>query len=164
MKALVLPCLFLISLFSFSQSFRTDDISEAEAKAATGMFTTQRNMNTGNYDLKYARLELNVNPTQTYISGKVTSHFEAKENMSSIVFELVDNMTVSEVKQRGVSLSFTQNSNDEVVITLPQIQNQGVLDSLSISYSGNPISSGFGSFEIATHQGDPVLWTLSEPF
>src|SRR5690554_4766727 len=164
MKHLVLPFFLFISIIAFSQNHYLDEISEAEAKSASGHFAPQRNMNTGNYDLKYARLELNVNPTQAYISGKVTSHFEAKENMSSIVFELVDNMTVSEVKQRGVSLSFTQNSNDEVVITLPQIQNQGVLDSLSISYSGNPISSGFGSFEIATHQGDPVLWTLSEPF
>src|SRR5690606_11927615 len=82
----------------------------------------------------------------------------------SATFELVDNMVVSEVTQRGSQLSFTQNSNDEVVITLPQMQNQGVLDSLSISYSGNPISSGFGSFEIDTHNGVPVLWTLSEPF
>ena len=164
MKALVLPCLLLISLFSFSQSFRTDDISEAEAKAATGMFTPQRNMNTGNYDLKYARLELNVDPTQAFISGKVTSHFEAKENINAVTFELVNNMTVSSVTQRGTPLSFTQNNNDEVVITLPQMQNQGVLDSLSISYSGNPISSGFGSFEIDTHNGDPVMWTLSEPF
>lgn len=164
MKTLVLPFLFLISCISFSQNFRSEDISEAEAKAATGLFTTARNMNTGNYDLKYARLELTVDPAQPFISGKVTSHFEAKENMNAITFELVNNMTVSQVTQRGTPLSFTQNSNDEVVITLPQMQNQGVLDSLSISYSGNPISSGFGSFEVDTHEGDPVLWTLSEPF
>lgn len=128
------------------------------------MFTTQRNLNTNNYDIKYARLNLNVDPTQAFISGTVTSHFEAKENMNTVTFELVNNMTVSQVLQRGASLSFTQNSNDEVVITLPQMQNQGVLDSLSISYSGNPISAGFGSFEVDTHEGDPVLWTLSEPF
>ena len=39
-----------------------------------------------------------------------------------------------------------------------------MLDSLTISYSGNPISSGFGSFEQGTHNGDPVIWTLSEPY
>ena len=164
MKALILPFLFLISFVSFSQNFQSEDISEAEAKAATGLFTTQRNMNTGNYDIKYARLELNVDPSQAFISGTVTSHFEAKENMNTITFELVNNMTVSQVLQRGTPLSFTQNNNDEVVITLPQMQNQGVLDSLSVSYSGNPLSSGFGSFEVDTHNGDPVLWTLSEPF
>ncbi|SRX52712.1 M1 family aminopeptidase [Aequorivita sp. CIP111184] len=164
MKKLVLPFLFLISFFSFSQNFQEQNISEAEAKAATGMFAGERNLNTNNYDIKYARLELTVDPSQPFISGKITSHFEAKENMNAVTFELVDNMTVSQVTQRGTPLTFTQNNNDEVVITLPQIQNLGVLDSLSVSYSGNPISSGFGSFEVSTHNGDPVMWTLSEPF
>ena len=164
MKITLLSLLFLTSFLSFSQDFRTNDISEAEAKAASGYFTTVRNMNTGNYDIKYARLELNINPAQASMSGKVTSHFIAKENMNAITFELVNNMTVSEVLQRGTPLSFTQNSDDEVVIILPEMQNQGVLDSLSISYSGNPISSGFGSYEVDTHNGRPVMWTLSEPF
>lgn len=164
MKKLLLPFLLLTSFLSISQNFRTNDISEAEAKAATGLFTAKRNLNTNNYDIKYARLELDIDPTQAFISGKVTSHFEAKENINTVTFELVNNMTVSEVLQRGTPLSFTQNNDDEVVITLPQMQNQGVLDSLSIRYSGNPISSGFGSFEIDTHNGRPVMWTLSEPF
>ncbi|MDP2687190.1 MAG: M1 family aminopeptidase [Aequorivita sp.] len=164
MKTLVLPFLFLTSLFTFSQNFQSENISEAEAKAATGWFGQSVNMNTGNYDLKYHRLELNVNPQQPFISGTITSHFIAKENLNTVTFELVDNMTVSQVMQRGTPLTFTQNSNDEVVITLPQTQNQNVLDSLSVSYSGNPVSSGFGSFEVDTHEGDPVMWTLSEPF
>ncbi len=105
-----------------------------------------------------------VNPQQPFISGKITSHFIAKENLNTVTFELVDNMIVSQVLQRGTPLTFTQNNNDEVVITLPQTQNQNVLDSLSVSYSGNPVSSGFGSFEVSTHEGDPIMWTLSEPF
>lgn len=164
MKTLVLPFLFLTSLFTFSQNFQSENISEAEAKAATGWFGQSVNMNTGNYDLKYHRLELTVNPQQPFISGTITSHFIAKENLNTVTFELVDNMTVSQVLQRGTPLTFTQNNNDEVVITLPQTQNQNVLDSLSVSYSGNPVSSGFGSFEVDTHEGDPVMWTLSEPF
>ena len=164
MKTFLLLFFLHSSLFLFSQNIDSKYISEAEAKAAMNHFVGARNMNTNNYDLKYHRLEFNVNPTQAFISGKVTSYFEAKEAMNTIVFELVNNMTVSEVKQRGVSLSFTQNNDDEVVITLPQMQQQGVLDSLSISYSGNPVSSGFGAFEVNTHNGDPILWTLSEPF
>ncbi|PHR13687.1 MAG: peptidase M1 [Aequorivita sp.] len=163
MKTLLLPFLILISSLSFSQNFQ-EDISEAEAKAATGWFGKPVNLNTGNYDLKYHRLEFTIDPAQPFISGKVTSHFVAKENLNSVTFELVDNMTVSQVTQRGTPLSFSQNNDDEVVISLPQVQAQGVLDSLSISYSGNPVSSGFGSFETDTHNGDPVMWTLSEPF
>lgn len=149
---------------SIGQNSSSGSISEAEAKAARAHFSAQRNMNTNNYDLKYHRLEFNVDPSEAFISGKVTSFFEAKENINSIVFELVNNMVVSEVKQRGASLPFVQNSDDEVVITLPQTQAVGVLDSLSISYSGNPVSSGFGSFEVDLHAGEPVMWTLSEPF
>ncbi|MGB3344665.1 MAG: M1 family aminopeptidase [Aequorivita sp.] len=164
MKALLLVSFLLTSLISFSQNLHSDDISEAEAKAAMPYFSGSRNMNTNNYDLKYHRMEFNVNPSQAFISGKITSYFEAKENMNTMVFELVDNMVVSQVSQRGVALPFTQNSNDEVVITLPQTLAIGVLDSLSVSYSGNPVSSGFGSFEVDTHNGHPVMWTLSEPF
>src|SRR5690606_11185648 len=164
MKIFLLLSLLIPSFFLISQNDTSKNISEAEAKAAFGYFNGHRNMNTNNYDLKYHRLELNVNPTQAFISGKVTSHFIAKKAMSTIVFELVNNMTVSAVTQRGMPLFFTQNSNDEVVITLPQEQQTGVLDSLSISYSGNPISAGFGSYEVSTHNGDPVLWTLSEPY
>jgi len=84
--------------------------------------------------------------------------------MTEVTFDLADNMAVSQVLQRGNSLSFVQNTNDELVITLPLAQSQGVLDSLTVSYSGNPVSSGFGSFEQSTHNGDPIVWTLSEPY
>src|SRR5690554_28487 len=164
MKALILIPFLLITAIGFSQNLHSDDISEAEAKAAMPYFSGSRNMNTDNYDLKYHRMEFNVNPAQAFISGKITSHFVAKENMNSMVFELVDNMVVSQVSQRGVALPFIQNNDDEVVITLPQTLAVGVLDSVSVSYSGNPVSSGFGSFEVDSHNGHPVMWTLSEPF
>lgn len=164
MKKSLLFLLFLISFFTYSQNFELDAISEAEAKSASNHFATPRNMNTGNYDIKYARLDLTVDPSEAFIDGVITSHFEAKENMNSVTFELVSNMFVSQVTQRGIPLSFIHNNDDEVVITLPQTQNIGVLDSLSISYSGNPVNSTYESFEVTTHQGDPVLWTLSEPF
>ena len=161
--------LFTAVLFSvvLNAQFVQDElpsIIEAETKAALNSTQVARNLNTGNYDLKYHRLELTVDPSVAFISGDVTSHFVAKENLSEITFELSDNMVVSEVLQRGNTLSFVQNADDEVVISLPQVQNLGVLDSLTIRYSGNPISSGFGSFEQTTHNGDPIIWTLSEPF
>lgn len=156
----------LLALFFFlginAQDF--DAIVEAETKAAHNRINFVRNANTGNYDLKYHRLEFDIDPNVAFISGDVTSYFEAKENLSQITFEIDQVLTVSQVMQRGNPLTFTQNSNDEVVITLPQVQIVGVLDSLTISYSGNPVSSGFGSFEQTTHNGDPIIWTLSEPY
>lgn len=162
-----LPYLFFVlSITAFGQDFNEtlNTIREAEAKAALNQMFYRANLNTGNYDLKYHRLELNVDPSVSFISGDVTTYFEAKEALTEITFDLADNMTVSQVLHNGNTLSYTQNSDDELVITLPAVQNTGVLDSLTISYSGNPISSGFGSFEQTTHNGDPIIWTLSEPY
>jgi aminopeptidase N len=166
MKMYLLYFSLLISLCSFAQDFNEtlNSIRVAEAKSALKKMLYKANMNTGNYDVKYHRLEFIIDPSQAFISGDITTYFEAKASMSDITFDLADNMTVSQVLQRGNPLSFIQNTNDELVITLSAIQNQGVLDSLTISYSGNPISSGFGSFEQTTHNGDPIIWTLSEPY
>jgi len=166
MKTLLLSMVLLTTFGTIAQEYSesTTLSRESEAKAALQRMEFRANPNTGNYDVKYHRLEFNVDPAQPQISGDVTTYFEAKEPMSHIHFDLSDNMIVSQVLQRGNALTFSQNANDEVIITLPQVQNIGVLDSLTISYAGNPVSSGFGSFEVNTHSGKPILWTLSEPY
>jgi len=162
-------CLILV----FALNINAQDYNEtlqairsAEANSALRQIMNAQNANTGNYDVKYHRLELNIDPSVATISGNVTTYFEAKETMTEITFDLADNMIVSQVLQRGSNLSYTQNSDDELIITLPTTQAQGVLDSLTVSYAGNPVSSGFGSFEQTTHgnDNDPIIWTLSEPY
>lgn len=157
-------CLFTLSYFGQDYNKSFNEIQKAEAKSALKKMLQKANTNTGNYDVKYHRLEFTIDPSVAFISGAITTYFEAKSNLNQITFDLANNMVVSQVSQRGNTLSFIQNTNDELVITLPTIQNTGVLDSLTISYSGNPVSSGFGSFEQNQHAGDPVIWTLSEPY
>ena len=166
MKTILRSILLLTTLYSFGQDYDPsfNSIRESEAKSALNRMAFRANLNTGDYDVKYHRLEFNVNPTQAQINGNVITYFEAKSPMNQITFDLANNMTVSQVLQRGNSLAFTQNSNEELIITLPSTQNTGVLDSLTVTYSGNPVSSGFGSFEVNTHSGKPILWTLSEPY
>ncbi len=156
----------LYSTFGLSQDYNEtlNAIRESEAKSALNHMMQRSNLNTGNYDLKYHRLELNVDPSVAFISGEITSYFEAKSDLSTVTFDLSSNMIVTQVTQRGNTLAFNQNSDDELIITLATTQNIGILDSLSVTYSGNPISSGFGSFEQTEHNGDPIIWTLSEPY
>ncbi|WP_179009595.1 M1 family aminopeptidase [Winogradskyella forsetii] len=166
MKPIITSLIIFLTLQINAQDYNEtlNVIRASEATTALRQMMNSQNENTGNYDVKYHRLELNVDPSFAQISGDVTTYFEAKEAMTDITFDLADNMIVSQVLQRGNSLSFTQNSDDELVVTLPMAQAQGVLDSLTVSYSGNPVSSGFGSFEQTTHNGDPIIWTLSEPY
>jgi aminopeptidase N len=165
MKMILSMVLMLVSLLFYAQKQDVfKDIVESEAKSASQIIYHRANQNTGNYDIKYHRIELNIDPAQAGLSGDITTYFEAKSNTSQIFFDLASNMTVQDVIQRGNSLSFTQNTDDELIITLPEILNEGVLDSLTVSYSGTPVSTGFESYSQTTHNGVPIVWTLSQPY
>src|SRR5690606_11972149 len=100
------------------------------------------NPNTLNYDLRYQRLELDLDPAQQFVSGTVTSHFVPNQNISSIYFDLSNALTVSEVKYHGATLPFTQLTTKEVKIDFPSNIAVATLDSLSIKYSGVPDTDG----------------------
>lgn len=159
----------IIALFSAAISFAQNHIkdnqkiAEAERKSASNLMRVVANPNTANYDVKYHRLRFTVNPANLFITGNVTTHYVAKQNMNSITFDLNNSLTVSSVLRHGSSVSFTQNTNKELVVTLPATQNANVLDSLTINYSGIP-STADGAFSTYTHAGVAGFYTLSEPF
>lgn len=115
------------------------------------------------YDVKHYELDLIVNPSVYGISGTVTTTFEMKSAGNTITFDLLSNMVVDNIKFNDQLVAFTHLA-DEINITLPVTLNVNDLASVSISYHGEPQSNGFGAFEQTTHNGSPVLWTLSEPY
>jgi aminopeptidase N len=162
--------LYLLLCFSFvfaakaQENKEFENMVEAEMKSASRNTTTIVNPNTLNYDITYHKLEFTVDPTLASISGKVTTTYTAVAAMSTLTFDMNDNLIVTSVKKNGIDLTFAQAGTNELVITLPTIQNTGTSATVEIIYAGDPTSSGFGSFTIDTHNGTPVLWTLSEPF
>ena len=166
MKRLILLCFLLLSAGIYAQNYQKDlyKIIKSESRAAQGRMAYKANLNTQNYDVTYHKLEFTIDPSVASISGVVTTHFVAKEDMTQVTFDLTDNMIVSQVLQGGNTLGFTQNTNDELVITLSSTVLQNDTGIVEITYSGTPQSSGFDSFETSTHSGDPILWTLSEPY
>ena len=118
---------------------------------------------TGNYDVVYQKLEFEADPAVHFISGSVTTHYVALTEMEAITFDLHDMLEVSSVKRNGADLDFEQNGNKQLIITLPAAQAEGVLDSLTVNYSGFP-PFGNEAFVTEEHNGVPVLWTLSQPY
>lgn len=162
----ITPTLLLYSLLSvapiFAQDTETAQIAEAEMKAAYSVASFTASLATADYDVIHHTLEFQVNPAQHFISGTVTTDYVAMQDMETITFDLNNQLTVSSVVQNGNLLSFVQNFNDELVITFPTTQAQGTEATISINYSGQP---PFGdAFETDSHNGIPVLWTLSEPY
>lgn len=149
----------LLPFICFAQS----NIPEAEANANERIMNFMANLETQNYDLVYSRMEFVVDPEEAFIEGAVTAYFEAKEDLTQVVFDLKDNMDVLEINQRGNQLNYMQQG-DNLIIELSEILPETTLDSLTISYSGGPDSGGFGYFQQSYHDGNEIIWTLSEPY
>ena len=160
---------FLILLFMFvlghaqKKENQTQDIAVLEQKMASKKMNLRVNPNTQNYDITYHELRFSVDPINYYISGVVTTTFTALSDLSTVTFDLTNQLTVSSVTKDGLPLAFTQNSNNELVITLPSSLNSGTSATVIISYAGAP-ANGEQAFTTSVHNGSPVLYTLSEPY
>ncbi len=162
---LLIVFLTINSVFGQFGNVDRKGLIESEMKAASrSALDVNVNPNTLNYDLQYVRLELDLDPTQQYVSGTMTSHFKMLANSSNIYFDLANNLTVSNVKYHGQNLTFQQLSTDEIKIDFPASLTAQTTDSLSITYSGIPDASADSFSADVTPAGDPILATLSEPF
>jgi aminopeptidase N len=120
---------------------------------------------TQNYDLKYYRFDWYIDPSVWYIKGTVTTYFQIiGKNQSSIGFDFTSNLVVDSIMWRGQKINFKQSGSYQLDVNFPSPLPENALDSISITYHGEPPTSGFGSFIQDQHAGVPVLWTLSEPF
>src|SRR5690606_14452097 len=119
---------------------------------------------TRGFDMSYLRCQWDLDPSERFISGTVTSWFTATTDLDELVFDLSDSLVVDAVTRNGSALAFSHGTNDQLVISLPATLLTGQLDSVTVSYHGVPPETGFGSFVTDAHAGVPVLWTLSEPY
>ncbi|MBF6641663.1 T9SS type A sorting domain-containing protein [Flavobacterium sp. J49] len=165
MKKYYFLILYFTIPFVFAQEgvSETSRIAESEMKSASQVMNFQVNPNTANYDVTYSKLEFTLNPAVYAITGKVTTTFKALSDMTTVTFDLTNELTVSSVKQGMTNLSFVQNANEELVITLPTTLTTNSFATVEINYSGAP-ATGEQAFTRSTHAGASIIWTLSEPF
>ena len=161
---LYILCLSFIGVLAQNNNSETSSIAASEMKSAERQMNLLVNPNTQNYDVTYHKLEFTVDPAIYFITGQVTTTYTALENMSSITFDMANELTVTSVTKDGEPLAFSESGNNELTITLPSPQQIGTSASIKINYSGVPPVNGFDSFASLTHNGTPVLWTLSEPY
>ena len=166
MKKTYLFILYLSISSVFAQNYlsKTNSIAEAEMKTAVQQLNIEVNPNTANYNITYHRLEFTVNPAVKFITGKVFTTYTALSNMTTVTFDFANQLTASSVKLGATNLAFVENTNNELIITLPATQTTGTSATVEINYSGIPPANGFDSFVQTTHNGSPIIWTLSEPF
>lgn len=169
MKAISAIILLLSVQVFFGQNYNQhefEDMVEAESKAHGKHIQNKGVPQAANYDLKYHRLEWQVNPEVFYIKGAVTSYFVPLITaFNDIYFDFSNALSIDSIVYHGSNLVYTQPVGNVLQITLPAIIPQNTLDSITVFYQGTPVpTSGFGSFIQSSHLSDSIIWTLSEPY
>lgn len=172
MKKKILLPLFLLgfsfAIFAQNEEFTCKGFSglvAQEQHAHQALLDFRSSPFTDNYDIRYQRMEWEVDPNVYYIKGKVTTYFTpAEEGFEVLYFDLSDALQVSAIFYRDAALPGYIQADNRLAIPLPQIIPAGQLDSVTVVYEGAPPQTGFGSFVRASHGGQPIIWTLSEPY
>lgn len=170
MKRLSILSLLLLPLCSLMAQapspWHNCEVSCLEQKGKEGhLMDFTKSIVPNNYDLKWHRLNLDIDPAVAYVTGDVTSLLTPLvSGVNEIYFDCSDSLTVDSVWFEGNPVSFSQPGNNGLQISLGQTMNMGTNYTVRVFYQGNPSSTGFGSFNLDTHNGIPVLWTLSEPY
>jgi len=115
-------------------------------------------------DVTYYGLNLNISYSPQQIIGAVRIDGKSlQDDLTNFFLDLQNSLTTDSVKSGNELLTFT-HTNNKLNITLPAALNNGDAFSVTVYYHGVPGTSGFGSFEFSSHAGNPIIWTLSEPY
>ena len=114
-------------------------------------------------DITYSRFHFWVDPAVNYIRGEILTIFKPIESLSDLDFDFSPELTMDSIVWHGQKLNFSSGGGI-LTVQFPTGLPADLPDSLTFFYQGEPTSSGFGSFETNTHDGKPVMWTLSEPY
>ncbi|TVR77859.1 MAG: T9SS C-terminal target domain-containing protein [Chitinophagaceae bacterium] len=136
--------------------------SELKTTYQTQSFLRQASSNT-NLNIHFARLEIALDPNETFLKGSVTKYFIPKENTNTLSIDLHQEMQVDSVKINNQPVGY-QHLAHKIEITGSATFPAGITDSVTIWYSGEPPSGGFGSYSREFVDNSPVIWTLSQPF
>jgi len=168
-KHLLLLIVFLLVNSSAIAQDGGDYCSEGKIKSYSRLnkLSSVQYPGDSNIDVTYYKLNLTLIYSTKYLSGIVTVDAKATQNQLTTFFlDIVNQLTVTSVKLNGITdLTFTQPSgSDQLRITLDRVYSIGEKFSVDITYQGTPDSGGFGSFIFSSHNGQPIMWTLSEPY
>ena len=117
-------------------------------------------------DVTYYKLNLEVSYEAQYITGAVTVDVKVDTTaINSCFLDLKNSLTVDSVLIDG-SLTYFTHTNHELSINLNRTYHQDERFSVQVFYQGHPDTSGvfLPSFIFTTHNGQPVMWTSSEPY
>lgn len=113
---------------------------------------------TQTYNVTSYDFDLHLNPDTLFVSGSVTIHFIPNEDLTHFIFDLRSSLTVD-----SIDGNTTHYTRQQEFIVYEKAFQEGVPSHVKISYHGGPPAQST-AFVKGSHNGTPILWTLSEPY
>ncbi|NVO03101.1 MAG: T9SS type A sorting domain-containing protein [Bacteroidetes bacterium] len=172
MKSISTLLLFVISFTSiFGQktenSSREHFCSKGKKNQTMEFKDIKKTLLMNKYDVKFYKLDINLERTSVAISGNVTIGAVVQGTpLDTFVFDLDDVLLIDSIKINNSLKTYTRLANQVYVPVLPTLT-VGTAITAQIYYHGTPSSGGF--FAGITHTtsgywGNEVVFTLSEPY
>ena len=169
MKKLSLIFSLLFIFLSASNSFpqlNKKKLVESEKHQLQNYYKINKILYPGDSSINvtYYGLNLTLTYSPNYLKGIATINAKSTENnLTNFFLDLQDPLLVDSVLLNDSKIPFI-HSLAKLNINLPRSYNYGEQFSIVIYYQGIPGSSGFGSFEFGSHNNQPAIWSLSEPY
>ncbi len=168
---LIMACLVLMASAIFAQELNQQQFRNEEfqmkskyyemlkARTSPGTILDQTD-----FDVKYWELRIYItNMTSQVISGKVTMTSQAVVNgVSTVDYNFHSDMIADSARING-QVAPLSHVGHILTVTLDRTYNSGEAFTTVVYYHGTPPGSGFGSFTWNTHNGQPIISSLSEP-
>lgn len=159
-------CLFTFSALGFAQF--EESVLKADGKLHPAFNRSLGKSDVGlDYDVKYHRLSLEIDPRVKEMSGQVTTYLAPiLSDLSVISFDLTDSLVVDSVLLDNQKQRFSHSKN-VIRINLSRSFSKDILDSLTVYYHGDPTNNPQRSYERESGRANstsPIIWTLSEPY
>ena len=162
MKKILLILLFCSRIWAQE----TGNIAEHEKEKFLKTFSQKEINYPGDpsYDVIYYKLTLDISYSPQYLIGEVTISAESTiDGLYSLFLDLSDVLTVDSVKSLNQNLQFT-HTQDILTIQPEHPYNLNEEFIITVFYQGIPQTTGLGSFVFDSHNGQPSIWSLSEPY
>lgn len=116
-------------------------------------------------DVLHYFLDLEIFPASASLGGTVTMQVRSRAaNLTTFRIRLRSNFTISALTVDGGNATWTRVDAVALDVTLPRPYAVDEIFALAVTYNGVPVSRGFGSIEFRMRDGQPLIYTLSEPF